>query len=149
MTAAAVLVYPLHRLTALIPEGPSSSSLASRPPPPLHRTCLISALVVLSTAVVPPWALAVWGAGHRNWGLASGMSVGLLAACLSLKSSSFAQQCWCCWSNRREVRQGQEERGPGRVRRGLPVLPLSCGEFLFFLLAAPTLVGAMNVCVRA
>ena len=37
------------------------------------------------------WALAVWGAGHLDWGLASGLCVGLLSASLSLEIASFAE----------------------------------------------------------
>lgn len=174
MTAAAALVYPLHRLIALLPDGPSSPpSPPPSPPPPLGhlRLRLLSALAVLSTAGVPPWALAMWGAGHRDWGLASGLGVGLLAACLSLKSASFAQQCWRCRHSsfssssfsssggsspppprashpsarerKRERAGGQKGREEREERgRGRQGVPLTCGEFLFFLLAAPTLVGA-------
>lgn len=39
------------------------------------------------------WSVAVWGGGQLRWGLASGLSVGLFTACLSLKSASFAQAC--------------------------------------------------------
>ena len=37
--------------------------------------------------------MAVWGGGQLRWGVASGLSVGLFTACLSLKTASFAQAC--------------------------------------------------------
>ena len=174
MTAAAALVYPLHWLIALLPKVKPPSSSPQSPPTPRRssRAALLSALAVLSTAGAPPWALAMWGAGCCDWGVASGLWVGLLAACLSLKSMSFAMQCWrhyhcgpACYSSgggklshppsdvhkrsgrareggRRQEEEGEEEEGRGW---GRPSLPLTCGEFVLFLLAAPTLVGA---CLR-
>eukprot|EP00903_Cladosiphon_okamuranus_P012179 g11422.t1 len=148
MIAAAALVYPLLRLIALLEEKrtPQSPSSSSSPPTPRQdgTLTLLSALAVLATAGAPPWALAVWGAGQRDWGAASGLWVGSLATCLSLKGVSFARQC--CFAPTgvidhsgpgREGGQGQEKQEQGRGRGGVP---LTCGEFLYFLLAAPSLV---------
>ncbi|CAM9420632.1 unnamed protein product, partial [Ectocarpus fasciculatus] len=112
---------------------------------------LLSALVVASTTL-PIWMLAVWGSVNLDWGLASGLSVGLLSACLSLKNASFAQS-WCCFNASAPVTtekgaaaaspDGGETRPRGKGyggsdRAGRPLLTF--GEFLFFILAAPSLV---------
>ncbi|CAN0092591.1 unnamed protein product, partial [Hapterophycus canaliculatus] len=113
----------------------------------------LSAAIVASTAVAPVWALAVWGSARFHWGLASGISVGLLSACLSLKSASFAQS-WCRARRLDDLKPPPRLRkAPGKVATGAVVEPspagdkqdprrgvLTSGEFMFFLLAAPSLV---------
>ncbi|CAN0348470.1 unnamed protein product [Ectocarpus sp. 6 AP-2014] len=169
MALVATLAYPLHLLItrppSAVPAGgagtgqaesercsPGSqqrqlSSLSSSSP----SLPLLSALVVASTTL-PIWALAVWGSVNLDWGLASGLSVGLSSACLSLKNASFAQS-WCCFNapvtTAKEAAEamGAPSGGEKRPREdvcgdgdlaGPPLLTF--GEFLFFILAAPFLV---------
>lgn len=164
MALVATLAYPLHLLitppSAVVAGGAGTGQAKSeRCSPGWQRwqlssssslLPLLSALVVVSTAL-PIWALAVWGSVNLDWGLASGLSVGLLSACLSLKNASFAHS-WCCFNAPEtaakeaaavaspgggETRPREEGCGDSdRVGRPL----LSFGEFLFFILAAPSLV---------
>lgn len=166
MAAVTTLVYPLHRLIgiALLRQGRRRTSAPSSPPtrwmPPL-----LSALAVLSTAVVPVWSVALWGGGRLEWGLASGLSVGVLSASLSLKSISFAQ-CWCrgssssssssssspspfcdgtppCAGKPGEMQAGGQEKEQRDLHRPPPPV-LTYGEFLVFLLCSPTLVRVVS-----
>lgn len=57
--------------------------------PLLHHATPVLAVVVPSFLA---WVVAVWGAGQFRWGLAPGMSAGLLAGCITLKAVSFAQR---------------------------------------------------------
>ncbi|CAN0044407.1 unnamed protein product, partial [Laminaria digitata] len=106
------------------------------------------------------WGMAVWGAGQLRWGLASGLSVGLFVACLSLKAASFAQAC-VPFKAAAGI-DGQRSKLDGAHQGGNPLIDnptptptpdpapsnpssaqetqLTFGEFLFFLLAAPSLV---------
>lgn len=76
------LVYPLHRL------APAAARALRRPS--LAPFFAVLAAVLVSTLA---WTVAVWGSGRYSWGVASGLSVGLLSACLSLKAVSFAHEC--------------------------------------------------------
>ncbi|CAM9768391.1 unnamed protein product [Scytosiphon promiscuus] len=168
MVLLSAMVYPLHR--RLIPP-PASASPATTPaaptPSPEQRpgrplrssrraswALFPSAAIVTTTAVVPVWALAVWGSARFDWGLACGMGIGLLSACLSLKCTSFAR-LWCLACSHRglEFPSSRTEKGAEKAAEkaaagsspagenqdpGSDVL--TAGEFLFFLLVAPTLV---------
>lgn len=82
IAASSVLVYPLHGF------APAAARAVGWP----STTSLFEALAAALPSLLA-WSVAVWGGGQLRWGLASGLSVGLLTACLSLKSASFAQVC--------------------------------------------------------
>lgn len=161
MFLLSAMVYPLHRLlippTGTIPPAPESatpplgtSGQHQKPSPRTSPPLFLSAVIVLFAAVVPVWALAVWGSARFDWGLASGMSVGLLSACLSLKSASFARLWYRSYDDLAPPRRTQEAAGRevGALSAGENDDPtrkiLTAEEFLFFLLAAPTLVRVIG-----
>lgn len=126
--------------------------------PLLHHVAPVAAIAVPSTLA---WVIAVWGAGRFHWGLASGMSVGLLAACITLKAVSFVQRQAYVIGRRASSRDGY-----GKTTKGVSVdrnshtaaaddtttsprptpttsttqHTLNFSEFACFMLTAPSLV---------
>ena len=90
VTTTSLLVYPLHRWACSTSADQASNPSRLSSTRPNHTVAITIAAAAPSIAV---WAIAVLCAGVYRWGVASGLSVGLLCAALTLKSVSFVQTC--------------------------------------------------------
>lgn len=107
---------------------------------------------VTPTAIaLPPvvgWAIAVWGAGKFQWGVASGMSVGLFVTCVTFKAMSFAREAngivgdgACDTHVRKGVTALNKTEGKKVVDERLrQIVPLTFAEFACFMLVVPSLL---------
>lgn len=100
IAASSALVYPLHRFSSATAWAVGQPSMAS----------FFEASAVALPSLFA-WGMAVWGAGQLRWGLASGLSVGLFTACLSLKTASFAQACVPCKTTESDGQQPLKRTG--------------------------------------
>lgn len=95
MTALSILVYPLHSLASTISSAAvtaeASSTDGKGKGSPLSDGSFLCRIISVALPASGCTAIALWGSAHYRWGVASGMSVGVLWACLGLKTTSFAQ----------------------------------------------------------
>lgn len=150
MALVIILVYPLDGLGRAAARALGQPSLA-----------FFFAIFTTGLPSLLVWGVAVWVTGQSQLGLASGLSVGLLAVCLTLKAVSFTQfnahatSSLACMSDGKNRSGEGEEKGQFSVLKPAAIeapslapksdLPapedqLYFGEFLFFILAAPSLV---------
>ncbi|CAM9724625.1 unnamed protein product [Ascophyllum nodosum] len=121
MTCIVLLVYPLQRW------APTAASMIGQP---------LATPMFSSLAVAMPCALAcgvaLWAEGLFHWGFASAMAVGLMTANLTLKATSFAKTS-CGLSNAAKIVSDTPAVGEDLIQ-------LTFAEFVFFIVAAPSLV---------
>ena len=120
-----ILAYPLR----VVLNG--NEARAAVAPPSLLLVACVASFGIPSATV---WSITAWAVNRFAWGLASGLWVGLFAACTTLKITSFATTSS---SMAEKSASGDAADTKCQVEK---TCPLTFREYIFFLFQSPSLV---------